>query len=43
MDTKQGEPHFCARIIMYMLYMHIIPIIMLSALILRIGSSPFIE
>ena len=28
---KQGESHFCARIIMHMLNMHIIPIIMLLA------------
>jgi hypothetical protein len=29
MDTKQGELNFCARIIMHMLHMYIIPIIML--------------
>ena len=38
---KQGESHFCARIIMHMLNMHmlnmhIIPIIMLLAVNLRI-------
>ncbi len=33
---KQGESHFCARIIMHMLNMHIIPIIMLLVLNLRI-------
>ena len=32
----QGESHFCARIIMHMLNMHIIPIIMLLAVNLRI-------
>ena len=33
---KQGESHFCARIIMHMLNMHIIPIIMLLVRLLRI-------
>ena len=33
---KQGESHFCARIIMHMLNMNIIPIIMLLAVNLRI-------
>ena len=33
---KQGESHFCARVIMHMLNMHIIPIIMLLAVTLRI-------
>ena len=33
---KQGESHFCARIIMHMLNMHIITIIMLLAVNLRI-------
>ena len=33
---KQGESHFCARIIMHMLNMLIIPIIMLLAVNLRI-------
>ena len=33
---KQGESHFCARIIMHMLNMHIIPIIMLLVSNLRI-------
>ena len=33
---KHGETHFCARIIMHMLNMHIIPIIMLLAVNLRI-------
>ena len=33
---KQGESHFCARIIMHMLNMHIIPIIMLLVANLRI-------
>lgn len=36
MDSKQGESHFCARIIMHMLRMHIMPIIMLLLVVIRI-------